>query len=70
VQDVAATKTKTSKSNASHFTRPMQTEAQRAVNELMRLLTRAHNGTSLALPFRVAHPLWSEEIPPPSGAMD
>jgi hypothetical protein len=36
VQDVAATKTKTSKRNVSHFTRSMQTEAQRTVNELMR----------------------------------
>jgi hypothetical protein len=35
VQDVAATKTKTSKRNASHFTRSMQTEAQRTVNALI-----------------------------------
>jgi hypothetical protein len=35
VQDVAATKTKTSKRNASNFTRSMQTEAQRTVNALI-----------------------------------
>ena len=56
----------------------MQTEAQRAVNALMRLSTRAHHGTDLALRFRVAHRsgarkfllrqgLWIEDLQIPPG---
>jgi hypothetical protein len=78
VQEVAATKTEPSKRNASHFTRSMQTEAQRAVNALMRLPTRAHQGTDLALRFRVARlsgarkfpfrqGLWIEDLQIPPG---
>ena len=78
VQDVAATKAETSKRNATHFTRSMETEAQRTVNELMRLPIRAHHGTDLALRFRVAHlsgarkfplrqGLWIEDLQIPPG---
>jgi uncharacterized protein YfdQ (DUF2303 family) len=35
VQDVAATRTKTSKRNMSNFTRSMQTEVQRSANALI-----------------------------------
>jgi hypothetical protein len=78
VQDVEPTKTKTSKRNASNFTLSMQTEAQRTVNAVMRLPTRAHQGTDLALRFRVAHlsgarkfllrqGLWIEDLQIPPG---
>jgi hypothetical protein len=78
VQDVEPTKTKTSKTNASNFTRSMQTEAQRTVNALIRLPTRAYQGTDLALRFRVAHlsgarkfplrqGLWIEDLQIPPG---
>jgi predicted NodU family carbamoyl transferase len=78
VQDVAATKTKTSKRNASHFTRSMQTEAQRIVNALILYLDEHTNGTDLALRFRVAHlsgarkfllrqGLWIEDLQIPPG---
>ena len=70
MQDVAVTETEISRKKASHFTRSMQTEAQRPVNGLVRLPTHARDGTELALRFRVAHPLWCEEISAPSGAMD
>ena len=56
----------------------MQTETQRAVNELMRLPTRAQNSTGMALRFRVAHlsgagkfllrqGLWIEDLQIPPG---
>ena len=56
----------------------MQTEAQRTVNALMRLPTRAYQGTDLALRFRVAHlsgarkfplrqGLWIEDLQIPPG---
>ena len=56
----------------------MQTEAQRTVNALMRLPTRAHHGTNLRLRFRVAHlsgarkfllrqGLWIEDLQIPPG---
>ena len=56
----------------------MQTEAQRTVNAVMRLPTRAHQGTDLALRFRVAHlsgarkfllrqGLWIEDLQIPPG---
>ena len=56
----------------------MQTEAQRTVNALMRLPTCGHNGTDLALCFRVAHlygarkfllrqGLWIEDLQTPPG---
>jgi hypothetical protein len=56
----------------------MQTEAQRSVNALMRLPTRAHHGAHLALRFRVAHlsgarkfllrqGLWIEDLQTPPG---
>jgi hypothetical protein len=78
VQDVAATKTEPSKRNASHFTRSMQTEAQRTVNALMHLPTRAQNRTNTALRFQVAHlsgarkfplrqGLWIEDLQIPPG---
>jgi len=70
VQDVATTEAKISRKNASHFTRSMQTEVHRRVNGRVRLSTRSQSGTDLALRFRVAHPLWREEISAPSGAMD
>jgi len=70
VQDVAVTETEINKKNASHFTRSMQTEAQRTVNGLVRLPTHAPDGSDLALRFRVAHSLWCEEISAPSEAMD
>jgi len=70
VQDVAVTETEINKKNASHFTRSMQTEAQRTVNGLVRLPTHAPDGSDLSLRFRVAYPLWYEEISAPSGAMD
>jgi len=79
VQDVAATKTETSKRNASHFMRSMQTEAQRTVNALDAFTdTRTHHGIDLALRFRVAHlsgarkfllrqRLWIEDLQIPPG---
>jgi hypothetical protein len=70
VQDVATTETEISRKNASHFTPSMQTEVHRSVNGLVRLSARAQADTDLALRFRVAHPLWREEISAPSGAMD
>ena len=56
----------------------MQTEAERTVNALMRLPTRAYQGTELALRFRVAHlsgarkfplrqGLWIEDLQIPPG---
>ena len=56
----------------------MQTEAQRTVNEPMRLPTRAQNSTGMALRFRVAHlsgagkfllrqGLWIEDLQIPPG---
>lgn len=56
----------------------MQTEAERTVNALMRLPTRAYQGTDLALRFRVAHlsgarkfplrqGLWIEDLQIPPG---
>lgn len=56
----------------------MQTETQRAVNELMRLPTRAQNSTGMVLRFRVAHlsgarkfplrqGLWIEDLQIPPG---
>ena len=56
----------------------MQTEAQRTVNALMRLTTRAHNNTALVLSFGVAHllgagkflfrqGLWIEDLQTPPG---
>jgi hypothetical protein len=42
VQDVAATKTDISKTNASGFTRWMQTKAQYAVNALIDSVIQAH----------------------------
>ncbi len=56
----------------------MQTEAQRTVNTLMRLPTRAHNRTDMALRFPVAHlfgarkfllrqGLWIEDLQIPPG---
>jgi hypothetical protein len=77
VQEVAVTKTKTSKKNASNFTRSMQTEAQRTVNALI-LYTRVHHGTDLGRRFQVAHfsdarkfllrqGLWIEDLQTPPG---
>jgi hypothetical protein len=56
----------------------MQTEAQRTVNALMRLPTRAHNSTDMTLRFGVAHlsgarkfhlrqGLWIEDLQIPPG---
>lgn len=56
----------------------MQTEAQRTVNALMHLPTRAQNRTDMALRFRVAHlsgarkfplrqGLWMEDLQIPPG---
>jgi hypothetical protein len=77
VQDVAATKTKTSKRNASNFTRSMQTEAQRTVNALI-LTDTSPRRTDLGLRFQVAHlsgarkfllrqGLWIEDLQIPPG---
>jgi len=68
VQEFAA-KTQTSKSNAGHFTRSMQTEARCTVNALVHLSKRARL-RDIALLFRVARAFGAGEIRFPSGAMD
>jgi len=78
VQDVAATKTKTSKRNASDFTRSMQTEAQRTVNALIPYRQEHNHRSDLWLRFQVAHlsgarkfllrqGLWIEDLQIPPG---
>ena len=78
MQDVAVTETEINKKNASHFTRSMQTEAQRTVNGLVRLPTHAPDGSDLARVFELHSPsgarkfplrqgLWIEDLQTPPG---